>query len=110
MRKLLYMSVVLVALSLPAHAQIERVYVQMPIMPNNPIYTWEAYRTRHLEVTGHKIPAKASQNTQGTHYLSGEVAAHLIQEHQDTLKAEFNMVLYTDGWPNGWVNKEPPEQ
>ena len=92
-------------ISFDARADMSRIYVQMPILPNNPIYSWDDYRTRHFAVTGYKIPAGCSQNTQGTHYLSGELVEHFTEAQQDTLKSEFPMVLYTDGWPVGWVNK-----
>lgn len=109
MRKLIYTALCLFLLVSPAHADIERVYVQMPILENNPIYSWEDYRTRHFIVTGHPIPLNASQNPQSTHYLSGELVKHLTQSQQDILKAEFPMVIYTDGWPVGWVNKDESE-
>lgn len=79
-------------------------YLQMPIAPNNPVYTLAKFKTRYLEVVGEHIQDGPVENAQGTHYLVG--SSRLIQAQAVQLAAEYPMVTITDHWPVGWVTKE----
>ena len=83
------------------------IYLQMPISPNNPVYSFEDFKARYLELTGENVPLKPQKNDVGngvsTHYLMG--SWRLTQEHADILASEFPMVTVSSRgvWPAGWV-------
>lgn len=76
-------------------------YVQMPIAPNNPVYSYEDFKARYLELTGEKVQDNPLVNLQQTHYLVG--SSRLTQAIADQLVSEFPPVTITNVWPAGWV-------
>lgn len=83
------------------------IFLQMPIVPNNPIYTYEGFKARYLEVTGERIQSRPLENAQGTHYMVG--SSRITQAQAAQLASEFPMVTITNNWPVAWVgkNEEP---
>lgn len=85
------------------------IFLKMPIAPNNPVYSFENFKTRYLELmidngTSQKIQETPVINEQETHYL---ISSRLLpQSIADQLISEFPMVVQTNTWPVGWINKE----
>ena len=76
-------------------------------MPDNPVYSFEDFKARYLELTGEKIQDYPLVNEQETHYLVG--SSRLTQEIADQLVSEFPPVTITNTMPVGWVTKESPQ-
>lgn len=85
------------------------IYLQMPIQPDNPVYSFEDFKARYLELTAEKIQNTPLINEQETHYLVG--SWRLTQETADQLSSEFPMVIISvkGVWPVGWVTKGSSE-
>lgn len=80
-------------------------YLKMPIAPDTPVYSFEDFKARYLELTGEKIQDSPLENEQETHYLVG--SSRLTQEKADQLTSEFPPVTIVNTWPTGWITKEP---
>ena len=106
---LLFLSFAPVAL-ISSEAHAESIYLQMPIQPDNPVYSFDDFSARYLELTGEAVQSGPLTNTQETHYLIG--SWRLTQTIADQLASEFPMVIISAKgvWPIGWVTKTgPPE-
>lgn len=79
-------------------------FIQMPIAPDNPIYDFDSFKARYLELTGEKVQDNPLTNEQETHYLVG--SWRLTQTLADQLTTEFPMVTIVNAFPMGWVTKE----
>jgi len=90
--------------SFPALA--DSIYLKMPIQPNNPVYTFEEFSARYLELTNEKIQVNPLTNVQETHYMVG--SWRLTQEIADQLASEYPMVIISARGvvPVGWATKE----
>ena len=103
----LVLTLLFICLSSTAFAQ--SIYLQIPIQPNNPVYSFEDFKTRYLELTNERIQISPLVNTQETHYLVG--SWRLTQTIADQLASEFPMVIISvkGVWPVGWTTKDPPQ-
>jgi len=101
------LTVLIFLISFPAYA--DSIYLRMPITPDNPVYSFEDFKVRYLELTGENIQQSPLTNTQETHYMTG--SSRLTQAIADQLDSEFPMVIISNKgvWPVGWVTKDPPE-
>ncbi len=103
MRNLAILSFLFVSLiSFQAHADIERVYIEIPIAD------LEQTQAEYFKLTGMKIPDQMSLNEAGTHYLTGELKSHFSEAQKTTLQGKVTKLKYSDGWPVGFVKKEAP--
>ena len=78
-------------------------FIKMPILADNPVYSFEDFKARYLELTGEKIQNDPLENDQETHYLVG--SSRLTQEIADQLISEFPMVTIANAIPTGWITK-----
>lgn len=79
-------------------------FIKMPIAPDTPVYSFEDFKARYLELTGEKIQDNPLENEQETHYLVG--SWRLTQTIADQLVSEFPPVTIANIIPVGWVTKE----
>lgn len=79
-------------------------FIKMPITPDTPVYSFEDFKTRYLELTDEKIQDSPLENEQSTHYLVG--SSRLTQDIADQLTDEFPQVSIINIWPIGWITKD----
>ena len=79
-------------------------FIKMPIAPDNPVYSFEDFKVRYLELTEESIQSTPLTNEQETHYLVG--SSRLTQEISDQLTSEFPPVSIANTIPVGWITKE----
>ena len=81
------------------------IYLKIPIVPENPIFTQEAFAARYLELTGEIYVLDNMREVAGVNQMSGSSVC--TEEIAIQLKTEFPMVKYYTDFPstNNWIPK-----
>ena len=83
------------------------IYIQIPIAPNNPIFTPEDYAVDYLETTGEGWVQLNMEEEAGVRMMMGTTRA--TEAHCIELKSRWPMMTYkvTDNHelPAGWIPK-----
>lgn len=83
------------------------IYIQIPILPNNPVYSAESFSERYFELTGEIYKLNNMKEEAGIMQMTG--SSRCTEEQAIQLKQEFPMMNYyiqmSKELPFGWIEK-----
>jgi len=86
------------------------IYLKIPILANNPVYSPEDFQARYLELTTARgdpenFVLNNMREEAGVNQMSGSTKLHI--DDAATLKSEFPMIQYYVGFPSSgqWTPK-----
>ena len=105
MKKLALTALMLFIISFSSQSYALTNCIQIPILPDNPVWNWEDFAVDYHSRTNEYVGTLAT-NVQETHYLF--CSARMTQQVADQLDVDYPMIIITPtgARPTNWETKE----